>query len=275
MKRRDPAAARLEEYYIALVKSALVGREPSEIEETIQSIRTHIEEELSQTRDEEVSAARMAKLLEQLGPPEAYSENGGARAKVAERKEAAVRATSDLAIASLVLSLLSLTLPFLGFYPGALFFIAAIVCGHIARRRCRRDPRLGGSGLALAGLIVGYSLLVALAFLYWFMILKPHGPPRSSDRDLREMKEAGRTLITTEVNGVTLTILNPEHPVESRASNDIDTITTDTDEVRLDHMHLFLNRVDYGQLNKGDKVVVKKNLVTVNGQKRLPAPAGK
>jgi hypothetical protein len=49
------------------------------------------------------------------------------------------------------MSVLSLVLGPLGFGPG-------IVCGHLARRRIRRDPTLGGN-LATAGLIAGYAFL--------------------------------------------------------------------------------------------------------------------
>ena len=39
--------------------------------------------------------------------------------------------------------------------------IPGIVCGHMARKRIRRDPALRGNGLALAGLIVSYFFLFA------------------------------------------------------------------------------------------------------------------
>lgn len=64
-----------------------------------------------------------------------------------------VRRTSGLAIASLVLSCLSVALGPFGFFPG-------IICGHLARSECRRDPNVDGDGLAVAGLIVGYLFLV-------------------------------------------------------------------------------------------------------------------
>ena len=60
---------------------------------------------------------------------------------------------SPLAIASLVLALSSLIC--------GLTAIPAIICGHLARRRIKDSGnRIGGSGLALAGLIIGYSALV-------------------------------------------------------------------------------------------------------------------
>lgn len=63
-----------------------------------------------------------------------------------------VRQTSGTAIFSLVCGLLGWSLaPFLG-------SLAAIVSGHMARAQIRREPeRLEGDGLALAGLILGWS----------------------------------------------------------------------------------------------------------------------
>lgn len=70
--------------------------------------------------------------------------------------------TEGTAVASLVLAVLSVAI-------GPFGFIPAIICGHIARGRIRRTPGLGGDGLALAGLIIGYvfallTFLVVLAF---------------------------------------------------------------------------------------------------------------
>lgn len=56
--------------------------------------------------------------------------------------------TSGLAIASLVFSLI---VP-IGSLP-------AIVCGHIALRKIRKEAAVKGFGLALAGLIIGYAVL--------------------------------------------------------------------------------------------------------------------
>jgi hypothetical protein len=61
--------------------------------------------------------------------------------------------TSGLAIASLVCSLLSLV-TCIGWLPG-------IICGHLARSRIRRNPSLKGGGLAAAGLLIGYLLLLS------------------------------------------------------------------------------------------------------------------
>jgi hypothetical protein len=67
--------------------------------------------------------------------------------------------TSGLAIASLVLSLI-----------GPFGCIPAIVCGHIALRKIRKEATVKGYGLALAGLIIGYiglglSFMLTIPFL--------------------------------------------------------------------------------------------------------------
>lgn len=65
------------------------------------------------------------------------------------------RQTSAMAIVSLVLGLLGWTLlPFLG-------SVGAIVCGHMARAEIRRHPAtVEGDGLAVAGLVLGWSLVI-------------------------------------------------------------------------------------------------------------------
>jgi hypothetical protein len=65
------------------------------------------------------------------------------------------RQTSSLAVVSLVAGILGWTLlPLIG-------SIGAIITGHMARSEIRRAPeRLEGDGMALAGLILGYAMLV-------------------------------------------------------------------------------------------------------------------
>jgi hypothetical protein len=60
-----------------------------------------------------------------------------------------------MAIVSLVLGLLGWTLlPLLG-------SLGAIVCGHMARAEIRRNPAtMEGDGLAVAGLVLGWSVVV-------------------------------------------------------------------------------------------------------------------
>lgn len=90
--------------------------------------------------------------------------------------------TNGLAIASLALSVASVVVP-LAFVPG-------IICGHVARSQIRRHPGTTGSGLALAGLLVGYAMM-ALTVVVVLVILailafqrsqmrpefRPGGPP--------------------------------------------------------------------------------------------------
>ena len=62
-----------------------------------------------------------------------------------------IRPNSQLAIASLVSGILGWTLvPFIG-------TLVAIITGHMARREIRRsNGQLGGDGMAIAGLVLGW-----------------------------------------------------------------------------------------------------------------------
>ena len=72
---------------------------------------------------------------------------------------------SGLAIASLVLSCLTVFLGPFGCLPG-------VVCGHLARRQIRKAPNTYyGNGVALAGLIVGYTFLVIMVIMVLFVFL--------------------------------------------------------------------------------------------------------
>ena len=62
------------------------------------------------------------------------------------------RATSGLAIASLVCAILGLSIP-------------AVICGHMARSRIRETGE-GGDGLAVAGLVIGY-----LGIIVWTLFI--------------------------------------------------------------------------------------------------------
>lgn len=68
--------------------------------------------------------------------------------------------TQGLAITSFVLGLLGMLC--LGLISG----LPAIVCGHVAHGRARRDPaRYGGGGFAIAGFILGYCSIFATIIL--------------------------------------------------------------------------------------------------------------
>jgi hypothetical protein len=89
---------------------------------------------------------------------------------------AAAKHTSATAIVSLVAGILTwFSVPLLWLViPTPLCAIVAIVAGHMARAEIRRDPaHLEGSGLALGGLVLGWSLvvLVVLAILVAILFL--------------------------------------------------------------------------------------------------------
>lgn len=78
---------------------------------------------------------------------------------------------SVLAVVSLSLSCLSLFIGPLGYIPG-------IICGHAARSECKANPELMGSGVARAGLIIGYICLVltvlVIALIVYFVDISFH-----------------------------------------------------------------------------------------------------
>ena len=72
-----------------------------------------------------------------------------------------------LAITSLVLGILSFLTCFLTGIP-------AIICGHVALGRSRRNPvQYGGPGMATAGLVLGYVSLVVIPFVILPVMLLP------------------------------------------------------------------------------------------------------
>jgi hypothetical protein len=80
---------------------------------------------------------------------------------------AAAPRTNVLAIISLVASCVGLVFP--------LGYIAGVVMGHIALSQIKRTGE-GGRGLALAGVIVGYSLLalwilIAVAYIIFIVVI--------------------------------------------------------------------------------------------------------
>lgn len=70
--------------------------------------------------------------------------------------------TSGLAIASLVLGILSLFLWFIPFI-GQILPIAAIVFGAVGLHKIKLDNTLTGKGMAIAGIIIGVvSLIISI-----------------------------------------------------------------------------------------------------------------
>ncbi len=75
---------------------------------------------------------------------------------------AAPQKTDGLAITSLVLGILSMICC------GIVTGIPAVICGHIAIGRMKKDPNLQGKGLAMAGLIIGYlGIVVSVIYLIY------------------------------------------------------------------------------------------------------------
>jgi len=77
-----------------------------------------------------------------------------------------LKRTSPLAIISLVSGLLGWTLlPWLG-------SIAAIITGHMARAEIRREPEtVEGDGLAIAGLVLGWAMVIGTVLLILVILL--------------------------------------------------------------------------------------------------------
>jgi len=88
---------------------------------------------------------------------------------------APVARTSGLAIASFVLGIVAMVLCVCNGIVAMFPAIPAVVCGHLGRRECARDPLLSGGGFALAGLILGYvaigiGVLSVLGVLVFILI---------------------------------------------------------------------------------------------------------
>lgn len=79
-------------------------------------------------------------------------------------QQANVRRTSGLAIASLVCGLG-------GFATCFFTAIPAVICGHLALREIRRDSQVDGRGMAIAGLVIGYLILVGTVLYALFFVV--------------------------------------------------------------------------------------------------------
>ncbi|MHC4460681.1 MAG: DUF4190 domain-containing protein [Planctomycetota bacterium] len=115
------------------------------------------EEELLQLRNEgKISEDEYEELLETL------RKSVKVDAGPAGPGESKPISTSGLAIASLVFSLV-----------GPIGCIPAIICGHLALGKVKKEPAVQGRGLALAGTIIGYIVLgvfivlMTPIFLFW------------------------------------------------------------------------------------------------------------
>lgn len=77
---------------------------------------------------------------------------------------APARPSSGLAITSLVCGIAGVVL-FWAILP-MLASIAAVITGHMALGQIRRTPGLGGRGMAIAGLVMGYIMVGVLVFTF-------------------------------------------------------------------------------------------------------------
>jgi hypothetical protein len=105
--------------------------------------------------------------------------------------------TSGLAIASLVFSLI-----------GPIGSLPAVICGHIALRKIRKEAGVQGRGLALAGLIIGYvvlgfSLVLTIPFLL-FLGLRTDAVSEHKDVDRIELQNAKIEIATSELKHYSL-----------------------------------------------------------------------
>ena len=139
------------------------------------------EEELLQLRNEgKISEADYQDLLGAMKKP---AKVGSAIATECEPRPSR---TSGLAVASLVFSLV-----------GPLGSIPAIVCGHLALRKIKTEPSLRGYGLGLAGLIIGYVVLL-LSSVIFPSVLLPYMLARAEMIELRHFAIDGTEQTLTQ-----------------------------------------------------------------------------
>lgn len=90
----------------------------------------------------------------------------------------APRPASGLAITSLVCGIVGVVFGTFLFWVVLPFIasVVAIITGHIALRKTKADPNLGGRGMAFAGLIMGYAmtaiqLIIVAVILFGFIFV--------------------------------------------------------------------------------------------------------
>ena len=120
-----------------------------------------------------------------------------------------------MAVASLVLGIVSL----LG---GALLFVPmvlAIVFGHIAHSRIRKDPTLDGAGLAIAGFVMGYAsiffgiimagMMAAMA-IPAFQKVRETSMQKAMQNDARQIAGAAQQFMMEEGEKPVVFTIDPE-----------------------------------------------------------------
>ena len=116
--------------------------------------------------------------------------------------------SNGLAIASMVLGIVGLIF---GWFILAVPSILAVIFGHIARKRIKRsDGTMSGSGMALAGLITGYSGI----FIGLIGIIAAISIPAYLGMQMRAANTAAQTEIKTSCNvAQSIFIDNPEKTI--------------------------------------------------------------
>ena len=136
--------------------------------------------------------------------------------------------TSGLAIASLVTGILGAG-------------IVAIITGHMARARIKRDPGLDGAGLALAGLILGYltTVLLVIAIVLGVVIGFSSGVAdaarlQAAEAKMREIEAKVETYrmisgsYPTTAQGIQALVVEPTtDPVPTRWKQQFSAVPTD------------------------------------------------
>lgn len=112
--------------------------------------------------------------------------------------------TSGLAIASLVCSLSSLV-TCVGWLPG-------IICGHLAKSRIRQNSGLKGQGLATAGLIIGYLILMLEAGTVGIKMWRLSAAMKEGYESVRSDLATNQIILTTNQFA---TISNTNQPMDS------------------------------------------------------------
>lgn len=105
----------------------------------------------------------LMQVPELSGGPAVPGYSGQAPSQYAVPYGAMPGATSGLAIASMVCGICCL---FMCYFAG-ICGLAAVICGHMALGRISQSPvPVGGRGMAIAGLILGYlGILISVAFI--------------------------------------------------------------------------------------------------------------
>jgi hypothetical protein len=110
--------------------------------------------------------------------------------------DSGAKKTSPLALTSLITGIVGL--PAILCWPIALALdVTAIITGHMARGRIRKDPSQSGSGMALAGLICGYIGILLTIVVVVFSVLIALGSQKSVLQSLQSQINAAEATNTS------------------------------------------------------------------------------